>query len=114
MTVSAARDDRHHLYGALRRLLFLEPPEPGTQLVCGPLRGRTPTAPVRRRLSRQLAPTDPVLASTVFGVRFPGPLGLAAGFDKDGLGLKGWGACGFGHAEIGTVTAHPQPGNPAP
>jgi dihydroorotate dehydrogenase len=50
----------------------------------------------------------------VFGVRFPGPLGLAAGFDKDGIGLKAWGALGFGYAEVGTVTAHPQPGNPAP
>jgi dihydroorotate dehydrogenase len=114
MTVSAARDDRHHLYGALRRLLFLVPPERSHQLVFAALRGLTTTAPVRRRLSRQLAPTDPVLASTVFGVRFPGPLGLAAGFDKDGLGLKAWGALGFGYAEVGTVTAHPQPGNPAP
>jgi dihydroorotate dehydrogenase len=41
-------------------------------------------------------------------------MGLAAGFDKDGLGLLTWGALGFGHAEVGTVTAHPQPGNPAP
>jgi dihydroorotate dehydrogenase len=55
-----------------------------------------------------------VLASTVFGVRFPGPLGLAAGFDKDGTGLNAWGALGFGYAEVGTVTAHAQPGNPTP
>lgn len=40
--------------------------------------------------------------------------GLAAGFDKDGTALSSWGAMGFGYAEIGTVTAHPQPGNPAP
>jgi len=65
-------------------------------------------------LHHLLGPTDPVLASTVFGVRFPGPLGLAAGFDKDGMGLRTWGALGFGYAEVGTVTAHPQPGNPAP
>jgi dihydroorotate dehydrogenase len=50
----------------------------------------------------------------VFGVRFPGPLGLAAGFDKDGRGLATWGALGFGYAEVGTVTAAPQPGNPEP
>jgi dihydroorotate dehydrogenase len=55
-----------------------------------------------------------VLESTVFGVRFPGPLGLAAGFDKDGSGLSTWGALGFGYAEVGTVTAHAQPGNPKP
>lgn len=47
-------------------------------------------------------------------MRFPGPLGLAAGFDKDGLGVLTWGALGFGYAEVGTVTASPQPGNPAP
>jgi dihydroorotate dehydrogenase len=50
----------------------------------------------------------------VFGVRFSGPLGLAAGFDKDGSGLNTWGALGFGYAEVGTVTAHAQPGNPSP
>jgi dihydroorotate dehydrogenase len=50
----------------------------------------------------------------VFGVRFPGPLGLAAGFDKDGRGLHTWPALGFGYAEVGTVTARPQPGNPQP
>jgi dihydroorotate dehydrogenase len=50
----------------------------------------------------------------VFGVQFPGPLGLAAGFDKDGRGLDTWGALGFGYAEVGTVTAQAQPGNPQP
>ena len=114
MTVGAPRDDRHQFYGALRRLLFLVPPERSHELVFAALRGATLAASARRQLSRRLAPTDPVLASTVFGARFPGPLGLAAGFDKDGLGLKAWGALGFGYAEIGTVTAHPQPGNPAP
>jgi len=112
--VGAPRDDRHQLYGALRRLLFLVPPERSHELVFAALRGVTLAAPARRQLSRRLAPTDTVLASTVFGTHFPGPLGLAAGFDKDGIGLKAWGALGFGYAEIGTVTAHPQPGNPAP
>lgn len=73
------------------------------------LRGLTAIAAARRLLRGLLGPTDPVLASTVFGVRFPGPLGLAAGFDKDGAGLTTWGALGFGYAEIGTVTAHPSP-----
>ena len=102
------------VYGALRRLLFLVPPERSHELVFAALRGVTAAAPLRRGLRRHLAPTDPMLASTVFGVRFPGPLGLAAGFDKDGVGLKAWGALGFGYAEIGTVTAQAQPGNPAP
>ncbi len=111
MTVTEAG---HRLYGLLRGLLFTVPAERVHTLVFATLRGATAGAPVRRALRRRLAPTDPVLASTVFGARFPGPLGLAAGFDKDGLGLSTWGALGFGHAEIGTVTAHAQPGNPQP
>lgn len=102
------------MYSALRRALFLVPPERIHTLVFGALRAATATETTRRALSRRLAPHDPLLASTVFGVRFPGPLGLAAGFDKDGLGLNTWGALGFGYAEVGTVTAQPQPGNPKP
>jgi dihydroorotate dehydrogenase len=48
------------------------------------------------------------------GLDFPGPLGLAAGFDKDGAGVTGLAALGFGFVEVGTVTARPQPGNPKP
>lgn len=51
---------------------------------------------------------------TVFGVGFPNPVGLAAGMDKDGAALAAWPALGFGFVEVGTVTAHPQPGNPRP
>ena len=102
------------MYRLTRRLLFLVPPERIHTLVFALLRGVTTVALARRLLRRLLGPSDPVLASTVFGVRFPGPLGLAAGFDKDGMGLLTWGALGFGYAEVGTVTAHPQPGNPAP
>ncbi|AQT79751.1 dihydroorotate dehydrogenase (quinone) [Mycolicibacterium litorale] len=102
------------MYSAVRRAMFLAPPERIHTLVFGALRAATASGAARRQLSRRLAPHDPVLASTVFGVRFPGPLGLAAGFDKDGLGLNTWGALGFGYAEVGTVTAQPQPGNPQP
>jgi dihydroorotate dehydrogenase len=51
---------------------------------------------------------------TVFGVRFPNPVGLAAGMDKDGIALPAWPALGFGFVEVGTVTAHAQPGNERP
>ncbi|SCL29656.1 dihydroorotate oxidase A [Micromonospora inyonensis] len=51
---------------------------------------------------------------TVFGVRFPNPVGLAAGMDKNGVALPAWPALGFGFVEVGTVTARPQPGNPRP
>jgi len=65
-------------------------------------------------LRRLLAPHDPVLRVHALGLDFPGPLGLAAGFDKDGEGAAGLAALGFGFVEVGTVTAHPQPGNPKP
>ncbi len=70
--------------------------------------------PLRLLLTRLLTVDDPVLASRVLGVEMTAPLGLAAGFDKDATGLEAWGALGFGHVEIGTVTAHAQPGNPVP
>jgi dihydroorotate dehydrogenase len=102
------------MYRALRRALFLVAPERIHTWVFAFLRAVTAVVPMRRVLTRWLGPNDPVLASTVFGVRFAGPMGLAAGFDKDGRGLKTWGALGFGYAEIGTVTAQAQPGNPQP
>jgi dihydroorotate dehydrogenase len=73
-----------------------------------------------RRLSRvpgliRLASRlQPGAERTVFGVRFPSPVGLAAGMDKNGVALPGWRALGFGFVEVGTVTAHPQPGNEKP
>jgi dihydroorotate dehydrogenase len=54
------------------------------------------------------------LQQSLFGLEFPNPLGLAAGFDKDGVGAGLWSHFGFGFAELGTVTLHDQPGNPQP
>jgi len=51
---------------------------------------------------------------TVMGIRFPNPVGLAAGMDKNAQYLEPLGALGFGHLEVGTVTPRPQPGNPKP
>ncbi|WP_331714522.1 quinone-dependent dihydroorotate dehydrogenase [Auraticoccus cholistanensis] len=48
------------------------------------------------------------------GIRFPGPVGLAAGMDKGARAVTAWQGLGFSHVEVGTVTAHPQPGNPRP
>lgn len=50
----------------------------------------------------------------LFGIAFPNPVGLAAGFDKNAVALPGWAALGFGFVEIGTITAKPQPGNSRP
>jgi dihydroorotate dehydrogenase len=50
----------------------------------------------------------------VMGLRFRNRIGLGAGFDKDGVAIRGWAALGFGFVELGTVTPRPQPGNPKP
>jgi dihydroorotate dehydrogenase len=102
------------VYNAVRRAFFLLPAERIHTWVFRALRTGTAPPPIRRVMTKWLAPHDPVLESTVFGVRFPGPMGLAAGFDKNGAGLTTWGALGFGYAEVGTVTAQAQPGNPPP
>ncbi|WP_288026011.1 quinone-dependent dihydroorotate dehydrogenase [Arthrobacter sp.] len=64
-------------------------------------------------LRRMLAPA-PSLQTTAFGLSFPSPFGLAAGFDKEGKGINALADLGFGHIEVGTVTGRPQPGNPQP
>lgn len=56
----------------------------------------------------------PGLPVEAMGLRFAHPLGLAAGFDKNAVGIDALAALGFGHVEIGTVTGHAQPGNPRP
>jgi dihydroorotate dehydrogenase len=66
--------------------------------------------PVRQRR----APDDPVLATRLWGLSFPNPIGLAAGFDKDARAMEGALALGFGFVEAGSVTPRAQPGNPRP
>jgi dihydroorotate dehydrogenase len=63
---------------------------------------------------RQLGNDDPVLRQTVFGLDFPNPIGVAAGYDKDARVPDAILAMGCGFAEIGTITPRPQPGNPKP
>ena len=58
--------------------------------------------------------THPLLAQRLWGIDFPNPVGLAAGLDKNARAPHVWPLCGFGSAELGTVTAHGQPGNPTP
>ena len=64
-------------------------------------------------MPRPLAP-DSMLAQTVAGIAFPNPVGLAAGYDKEGLVAHKMHGFGFGFAELGTLTPLPQPGNPLP
>jgi dihydroorotate dehydrogenase len=100
------------LYDFLRPLLFTLPPEQAHGLAFRALAAwevwLERAAPTRR------GDDDALLSQTVCGLRFPNPLGLAAGFDKNGALPHVWPALGFGFAELGTVTALAQPGNPPP
>ena len=70
--------------------------------------------PLLRPLTRAFTRPDAANAVRTLGLEFPSPFGLAAGFDKEALGIAGLGALGFGHVEVGTLTGRPQPGNPKP
>jgi dihydroorotate dehydrogenase len=74
---------------------------------------RLPAIGLGRLVERFTAP-DPALRVEALGLRFPSPFGVAAGFDKDGFAVRGLGQLGFGHVEVGTITAVAQPGNPRP
>ncbi|WP_297444621.1 quinone-dependent dihydroorotate dehydrogenase [Acidiferrobacter sp.] len=96
------------MYKSLRPWLFRVPPETAHEAALLALR-------VFGALHRpSVAPIDGPLAVHVLGLRFANPLGLAAGFDKNGRALRGLAALGFGFLEVGTVTPRAQPGNPRP
>lgn len=95
----------------VRPALFRLPPEAAHEFAMWWLRRLARRPALARRLA---PPADPRLATTAFGVRFPNPVGLAAGFDKNAEALAAWPAFGFGFIEAGTITAHAQPGNPRP
>ncbi|TJZ78403.1 quinone-dependent dihydroorotate dehydrogenase [Rhodococcus oryzae] len=102
------------MYSLLLRLMFRLQPERIHHIAFRAMRLVTAVGLVRALVAKVLTVSDPVLRTRVFGVDFPAPLGLAAGFDKDATGVNAWGPLGFGFAEVGTVTAQAQPGNPAP
>ena len=96
----------------VRPLLFSLPPETAHELALHSLsllRPKLITDFVAKRVH-----TAAALSVERFGLSFPNPVGLAAGFDKDGIALNALAALGFGFIEAGTVTLHPQPGNPRP
>ncbi|MGH3937075.1 MAG: quinone-dependent dihydroorotate dehydrogenase [Pseudonocardiaceae bacterium] len=103
------------MYKLLFSILFRRiPAETAHQLGFGLIRAVAAVPGLKLLLSRWLIPRDPVLRVRALGLDLPGPIGLAAGFDKDALGVDALGALGFAFVEIGTVTAQPQPGNPTP
>jgi dihydroorotate dehydrogenase len=100
------------IYGTfLRPLLFLLDPEGAHDLAMRSLRNASDHSMLLKMLRRFQPPPNPV---TLFGLTFPNRIGLAAGFDKNGVALPAWEAMGFGFIEIGTVTAKAQLGNPKP
>lgn len=69
---------------------------------------------LRSRVDYLYGYESPKLTQSLWGLTFANPIGLAAGFDKDGVAANVWSSFGFGFAELGTVTFHAQPGNPQP
>jgi len=99
------------MYKFFRSLLFRLEPETAHQLTLQLIRigGNEPFHSILRTF--YWAPPKPVNA---FGLLFKNPVGLAAGYDKDAIAIRGLSTLGFGHVEVGTVTPKPQPGNPRP
>ncbi len=97
------------MYSLMRELLFRLPTETSHHLSLDALQ-----LAAKLRLSGLLASSVPSVPSTVLGIRFPNPVGLAAGLDKNGDYIEGLASLGFGFIEIGTVTPRPQSGNPQP
>ncbi|MFB0876017.1 MULTISPECIES: quinone-dependent dihydroorotate dehydrogenase [unclassified Sphingobium] len=93
------------LYRLIRPLLFTLDAERAHNLSIAALRMMPTAAPLR---------PDPMLEMEVAGIRFPNPVGLAAGYDKDGRVAHKMHGLGFGFAELGTLTPLAQPGNPQP
>jgi dihydroorotate dehydrogenase len=103
------------LYRAIYQLLLRHLPPEAAHRGAFLLIRTAPAVPGLAWAMRQaLRPREPSLRIRAMGLEFPGPLGLAAGFDKDGEGIGGLAALGFSFIEVGTVTARPQPGNPRP
>jgi dihydroorotate dehydrogenase len=100
------------MYNLIRPYLFRLNPERAHDLTIHALRIAGNSAPVRWFIAQLFKATSkPVEA---FGLTFKNPVGIAAGYDKDGIAIRGLAALGFGHVEIGTVTPRPQPGNLSP
>lgn len=103
------------MYALARRALFTLDAERAHELVGAGLRVVHRSAALQHALRAAVAPApEPRLAIRCLGRSFASPLGIAAGFDKGAVMYNALGALGFGAVEVGTVTAHAQPGNPRP
>ncbi|TVR15790.1 MAG: quinone-dependent dihydroorotate dehydrogenase [Planctomycetota bacterium] len=103
------------MYGTwLRPLLFTQDPETVHHRAMAGMRLGLGAGPVRALAAQWTACTHPALHVQAFGCHFPGVVGLAAGFDKDGHAIDPLASLGFSHVEVGTVTGQGQSGNPLP
>lgn len=102
------------MYRILKPLLFLLAPETAHRITVTLLDWAVAVPPVRYLLRQWYCVQHAGLEREVLGLKFPNPVGLAAGFDKDGKHIEGLACLGFGFIEIGTVTPKPQDGNPRP
>ena len=102
------------MYNLLKPLLFQLAPEKAHHLTVQGLAATLSVPGVSNAFRATYKFEDPRLERTLFGLPFPNPVGLAAGFDKDGKYYKNMAALGFGFLELGTVTPRPQAGNPRP
>ncbi|CAN5881635.1 quinone-dependent dihydroorotate dehydrogenase [soil metagenome] len=102
------------MYPLLRPLLFTLDPARAHALAMPVLGPVEHLGPMRYLLASALRPADPRLCVEKMGLVFPTPIGLAAGMDKNADRARAFAALGFGHVELGTVTAEAQAANPAP
>ena len=102
------------MYTFFRSLLFFFSPEKAHHLTASLLRVALQLPGMKAIWKSLFCITDKRLEKTVFGIKFPNPVGLAAGFDKDAKMFEDLAYCGFGFIEIGTLTPKGQPGNPQP
>ena len=102
------------MYSIIRSLLFRVDAEKVHYMVMRWLTTATNIAPLRAVIRGMFTVKSPSLERTLWGIKFPNPVGLAAGFDKDAKFTDALACLGFGFIEIGTVTPRPQPGNEKP
>lgn len=98
----------------LKPLFFLLPPERAHHLTLWLLKWALAIPGISHLFRSRYQVKDARLQRELFGLQFPNPVGLAAGFDKDGRHFRAMTALGFGFLELGTVTPRPQMGNPQP
>lgn len=102
------------MYSFLKPWLFKFDPERIHDLTMSGLAFTSHHPGLLRILQTLCTINDQRLETRAFGLTFPNPIGLAAGMDKNARAIPSWAAIGFGFVEIGSITAHAQPGNPKP